>query len=321
MADPMRHAVTMPPSRDLLARIHRLRELFLDEERGSRPLADYWRNEADVAAYDRVLGARIGWKWDAALAECRDRGLPRADDQVVLDFGCGSGIAARRFVHWFGAREVLCHDRSRTAATFAAKSVRAQFAGTLAKAIGSVDDVRPDVLLVSHVLGELDAAGEVDLHGLIERCRRIVIVEPGSRTISRRLSNLRDGLLGSFHIVAPCPHATSCPALAMPNDWCHFFAAPAPEAFTDSDWVLTARALGIDSRALPYSFLALSREPIAAAMPTQRVLGRPDQGKHTARVLVCEPGGLRAAAVHKRSEPALWKLLRKHPESVRTLEG
>ncbi|MBL8727500.1 MAG: hypothetical protein JNM25_03645 [Planctomycetes bacterium] len=311
----------MPPSRDLLARITRLRELFLDEDRGARALADYWRNEADVAAYDAVLGARIGWKWNAALAECRDRGWPRADDQVVLDFGCGSGIAARRFVHWFGAREVLCHDRSRVAATFAAQAVRAQFAGTKARALPRVDDVRPDVLLVSHVLGELDAAGEVELEGLIERSRRVLLVEPGSRTISRRLSTLRDRLLGGFHVAAPCPDATTCPALATPNDWCHFFAAPPNEAFTDSDWVLTTRALGIDSRSLPYSFLALSRAPVAAAVPTQRVLGRPDQGQHVTKVLVCEPAGLRTATVHKRSHPELWRTLKKHPETVRAIEG
>lgn len=311
----------MPPSRDLLTRITRLRELFLDEQRGSRALADYWRSEADVAAYDAVLGARIGWKWDAVLPECRDRGLPRADGGVVLDFGCGSGIAARRFVRHFGAGEVLCHDRSHIAATFAAKAVRGSCPGVQAKAIGAVDGLCPDVLLVSHVLGELDAAGEVDLHGLIERSRRIVIVEPGSRIVSRRLSQLRDSLLGAFRVVAPCPHATSCPALATPGDWCHFFAAPPNEAFTDSDWVLTTRALGIDSRALPYSFLALSRDPVVVPAPEQRALGRPDQGRHVTRVQVCEAGGLRTAEVHKRTQPALWKRLKKQPETVRALDG
>ncbi len=310
----------MPPSRDLIARITRLRDLFLDEHRGANALADYWRNEADVAAYDRVLGARIGWKWDAALAECRDRGLLRADDEVVVDFGCGSGIAARCFVRHFGAREVLCHDRSRTAATFAAKLVRAQCKGTPAKAVGNLDDVRPDVLLISHVLGELDRDGEHHLQALIDRSRRVVLVEPGSRDIARRVSVLRDTMLGTFHVVAPCPHATKCPALATPDDWCHFFAAPPNEAFTDSDWVLTTRALGIDSRSLPYSFLALSREPVAVPMPPQRVLGRPEQGKHVTQVLVCEAAALRTASVHKRTDADLWRALKKHPETVRSVD-
>lgn len=299
----------------------RLRDLFLDERRGTRALGDYWRSEADVAAYDAVFGARIGWKWDAALAECRDRGLPRADGEVVVDFGCGSGTAARRFVHWFGAREVLCHDRSRTAAAFAAKALRVPGVGISARAVQHLDDVRPDVLLVSHVLGELDAAGEVELAALIERSRRVLLVEPGSRAISRRLSLLRDGLLGAFHVVAPCPHATNCPALATPNDWCHFFAPPPNEVFTDGDWVLTMRALGIDSRSLPYSFLALSRDPVAAAPPPHRVLARPAQGKHVTEVQVCEAAGLRTVSVPKRTRPDLWRALKKHPETVRVIDG
>lgn len=315
------HAVGMPPSRDLIARLTRLRDLFLAEDRGADALPDYWRNEADVAAYDKVLGARIGWKWNAALAECRDRGFARADGEVVVDFGCGSGIAARRFVEHFGAREVLCHDRSRTAATFAAKAVRAQFAGTPAKAVGDLGDVRPDVLLISHVLGELDRDGEQALQALIDRSRRVVLVEPGSRDIARRVSVLRDTMLGTFHVVAPCPHAGRCPALATPDDWCHFFAAPPNEAFTDSDWVLTTRALGIDSRSLPYSFLALSREPVAAPAPPHRVLGRPDHGKHVTKVLVCEAPGLRTASVHKRTDAELWRALKKRPETVRTIDG
>lgn len=309
----------MPPSRDLLTRIQRLRDLFLDEQRGSAALDDYWRSEADVAAYDAVLGARIGWKWNAALAECRDRGLLRADGQQVLDFGCGSGIAARRFVHGFGAGEVLLHDRSRTAAQFAVKALRAQSPATQARAVADTDDLRPDVLLVSHVLGELDRDGEARLRALIGRSRRVVLVEPGSRAIARRLSALRGELLAEFHVVAPCPHAGPCPALASADDWCHFFAPPPPEAFTDSDWVLTTRALGIDSRALPFSFLALAREPVATAAPANRVLGRPDQGKHATKVQLCEATGLRTALVTRRDDTATWRTLKKHPESVRSL--
>lgn len=307
----------MPPSRDLLERIQRLRGLFVDETRGADALGDYWRSAADVAAYDAVLGARIGWKWDAALGECRDRGWLRADDATVLDFGCGSGIAARRFVHWFGAREVILHDRSKMATEFAVEALRA----TNVRARGGRDvaDAAPDVLLVSHVLGELDENGERALRRLIDRSRRVVIVEPGSKVVARRLASLRDSLLGEWHVVAPCPHAARCPTLAGSDDWCHFFAPPPQEVFTDGDWVHTLRALGLDARSLPYSFLALSREPVTSAPPPQRVLGRPRHGAHTTAVMVCEADGLRTVAVQKRTDAATWRALKKHPESVRSL--
>ncbi len=312
---------SMTPSHDQLERIARLRELFLDEDRGGKALADYWRDEQDLLAYDAVLGARIGWKWDAALAECKDRGMARADAEVVLDFGCGSGIAARRFVAHFGAREVICHDRSTAAMMFAVRTLQAAAPGVVVQPQRKLDLVQPDVLLVSHVLGELDGNGEAQLRSLIERSQRVVLVEPGSHAISRRLSALRDTLLAKFHIVAPCPHASACPALVQGNDWCHFFALPPQQVFTDSDWVRTARTVGIDSRSLPYSFLALSRTPLVAppSPPPHRVLGRPDISAHGAKVQICAASGLTVRDVTKRHEAATWRTLKKHPESVRTL--
>ncbi len=311
----------MPPSRLLLERIQRLRELFLDDDRGAGALDDYWRSDADLVAYDAVLGARIGWKWDAVLAECEARGFGRADGQCVLDFGCGSGIAAQRFTARFGAGEVLCHDRSRTAVEFAVRQLRKASPALAARAVRDLDDLQPDVLLISHVLGELDARGEASLRQLILRSRRVVIVEPGNRHVARRLSTLRDELRAKFTIVAPCTHALSCPALANENDWCHFFAAPPPEVFTSSEWVLTARALGIDLRALPYAFLALIRdgEPAGSSETRARVLGRPELTARRARVQVCDPAGLRLVEVGKRDDPVTWRALKKHPESVRFL--
>ncbi|MBL9077304.1 MAG: hypothetical protein JNL08_07370 [Planctomycetes bacterium] len=309
----------MAPSQDLLARVERLRALFLDETRGDRTLGDYWRDDGDLAAYDAVLGARIGWKWDAVLAECRDRGLPRADGLRVLDHGCGSGIAARRFVRAFGAGSVSCHDRSPRAAAFAARALQAEFAGVPAHAVDRVDGLQPDVLLVSHVLGELDADAEASLRALIARSRCAILVEPGSRAVSRRLSALRDALVGEFHVVAPCPHRAACPALADAADWCHFFAPPGPEAFTNGDFVRTARALGIDARALPYSFVVLSREPVAVAPPAHRVLGRPRLDKHAATVQLCTAARLADTVVEKRTAPALWRTLKKAPAGVRSL--
>lgn len=311
----------MTLSRDELHRLERLRELFLAEDRDGEVLADYWRDDEDLAAYDRVLGARIGWKWDAVLAECRDRGFARADGEVVVDYGCGSGIAARRFVAAFGAREVRCHDRSPRAMTYASARIAGECPGTAARPLADLGDVRPDVLLVSHVLGELDAAGTDRLVGLVRRSRRVVLVEPGNRTISRRLGALRERLLPAHRVVAPCPHAAACPALARRDDWCHFFAEPPQLVFTDGDWVRAARALGIDSRALPYAFLALQAADAGElpATPPDRLLGRPRVRPHSARVQVCEAAGLREVELQKRDDKDLWRRLKKEPETVRQL--
>ncbi|MCA8965842.1 MAG: methyltransferase domain-containing protein [Planctomycetes bacterium] len=309
----------MPPSRDLMIRLHRLRELFLAEDRGDGALPDYWRDDGDLRAYDRVFAARIGWKWDAAMAECEDRGWRRDDHAVVLDYGCGTGIAARRFARRFGAREVLCHDRSPAAMRFAARAVVADDDRLRARAAPDLADVRPDVLLVSHVLGELDERGAAALQELIARSRRVVLVEPGNKATSRRLGELRARLLPTFAVIAPCPHATDCPALARRDDWCHFFAAPPPEVFTTGEWVLTARELGIDLRSLPYAFLALDREPSPLPAPPHRLLGRSDLGKHEHRVQLCTAAGLQETRVAKRHDPATFRALKKEPQTVRWL--
>lgn len=307
----------MQPSRDLLDRIQRLRELFLDEARGDAALPDYWRDAGDLRAYDRVLAARIGWKWDAALAECEARGWRRDDQAVVLDFGCGSGIAARRYAERFGARELLLHDRSEQAMRFAAKALSGGRATP--RAVADVGDCTPDVLLVSHVLAELDATGLVALRTVLRRARRVVLVEPGNKRASRLLGELRAELLPSFAMIAPCPHAQSCPALARRDDWCHFFAPPPPEVFTTGEWAITARELGIDLRALPYAFLAMERDAAATAPPANRLLGRPRLGKHETHVQLCTAAGLANARVTKRDDPATFRALKKHPETVRSL--
>lgn len=311
----------MTLSRADLDRIERLRALFLEERRDGAPLPDYWRDERDLAAYDAVLGARIGWKWNAVLRECRDRGFARADGDVVLDHGCGSGVAARAFVRVFGAKEVLCHDRSPRAMAFASRGVRGAAPAIAARAVADVSGLRPDVLLVSHVLGELDASAVRELERLIERSRRVILVEPGNRPVARALSALRDRLLGTFRVLAPCPHAAACPALTKRDDWCHFFAPPPPEVFTDGDWARTTKALGIDARALPYSFLCLVRDDTPTAPRPPRVLGRPTVRPHTARVQVCEAAGLRDVEIQKRADPTLWRALKKEPESIRDLPG
>lgn len=316
----------MTPSRDHMQRIARLRELFLDESRGPQPLGDYWRQVADLQAYDEVLGARIGWKWNAVLTECSARGWERAEADTVLDYGCGSGIAARRFVSHFGAGEVVFHDRSVRAMDYATARLREAEPAAKARVVRDVSSLRPGVLLVSHVLGELDAAGELQLRELIARSQRVLLVEPGNRAIARRLSALRDDLLADFCIVAPCTHTAGCPALVASNDWCHFFAPPPPEVFTNSDWVRTARDLGIDLRSLPYAFVAGVRRSAGgeakaaeADAPRARVLGRPTVAPRTADVSVCDAAGMRTVRIEKRREPSTWRALKKNPETVRLL--
>jgi hypothetical protein len=89
--------------------------------------------------------------------------------------------------------------------------------------------------------------------------------------------------------------------------------------FTTGDWVKAARELGIDLRALPYSFLAMAAEPSSTPPPTHRLLGRADVGKHDATRLACGKDGLQSCTVTKRAAPELWRRIKKDPAGLRAL--
>src|SRR5579859_1535396 len=116
------------------AALDRLREGFLGGAAAGGP---YWRSRGDLAAYDATYGERIGWKWDAVLRELRLRGWAPPAGAAVLDWGCGSGVAGRRVVAFFGAENFSAlhlHDHSPLALEFAADAARRAFPGL---AVGS----------------------------------------------------------------------------------------------------------------------------------------------------------------------------------------
>lgn len=315
--------------------LDRLRDGFLS---GKAAQGAYWKSPADLASYDFTYGERIGWKWDHVLRELRLRqwaphqtvtqlrqSLAPAETTAVstvsvVDWGCGSGIAARRVIAAFGPESfssLTVWDHSPVACDFAAEAATAAFPG-LPVAIatpGFLTGTDPiGLLVISHVLNELPADALAALQTLCLRAAAILWVEPGTHAVSRQLGAIRDEILrpAGFSVVAPCTHQLACPALTPANarDWCHFFAPPPSEIFANPDWVKFGQRAGIDLRSLPYSFLALDRSP--SRPPTtdlSRVIGRPEHFKPYARVLSCDATGLTELELPKRADPALFKRL------------
>jgi hypothetical protein len=294
--------------------LDRLRAAFLGGGAADGP---YWQSESELAAYDLTYGERIGWKWDAVLHELRLRGWAPLPGQPVLDWGCGSGIAARRVISFFGAHlfsALRVWDHSPLAAGFAAGSAGRAFPHL------SVDHVSPGflqsdepigLLVISHVLNELSPDALAGLRVLFARAGSVIWVEPGTPEISRRLGAQREELRNAFHVIAPCTHQNDCPMLAPGNErhWCHHFAPPPGEIFADSDWVKFGRRAGIDLRSLPYCFLAVDRRAPAVSAGLSRIIGRPEHFKPYARFLNCDPSGLAELTLPKRADPVLYKQL------------
>ncbi len=297
--------------------LDRLRQKFLASTPGTAT-GVYWETASDLASYDFTYGERIAWKWDHVLRELRVRGWsPAPTTRSVFDWGCGSGVAARRVIAALGAENfdaLTVWDHSPLACDYAAQAAQAAFPSlSVSVAPPSLTTPTIGLLIISHVLNELPAEVLDSLLALIARAEAVLWVEPGTHAISRHLSRLRDGFLPSFRLVAPCTHAHACPILTPGNDrhWCHFFAPPPSEIFADSNWVKFGQRAGIDLRSLPYAFLALDRRRDAPPPPADlgRVIGRAEHFKPYARLLNCDSTGLAELELPKRADPALFKHL------------
>lgn len=293
-----------------LAALKSLRARFLDGTAGHR---DYWRTEQELALYNSTFGERIGWKWDAVLAELAVRQWqPRSSR--VLDWGCGTGIASRRVLtQWPHLQALVLHDRSLKARRYAAEQVRAMFP---AVQLQESTEITSDTLVVlSHVLNELPAAELTTLVTSLRQAGEIIWVEAGTHADSRRLIEaVREELRPQFHAVAPCTHQAQCGLLDPKNapHWCHHFAQPPAAIFQDSRWSEFGRELGIDLRALPYSFLVLEREVTVPFPPgCSRVLGRPREAKGFTKILSCQAEGVEDLMLQKRDDAELFRAFHK----------
>ncbi len=294
--------------------LDRLRGGFLS---GSAAAGPYWKAPGDLASYDFTYGERIGWKWDHVLRELRLRGW-RPRSRAVFDWGCGSGIAARRAISFFGAGHfdaLTVWDHSPLATDFAANAAQRKFPTLhVAQATPGLLAANEPIglLLVSHVLNELSPEALAGLRALVSRAEAVLWVEAGTHDVSRALGKLRDELKSDFHVVAPCTQQLGCPILTAGNErhWCHFFAPPPSEIFADSQWVKFGQRAGIDLRSLPYAFIALDRaRPDPRAENLSRVIGRPEHFKPYARVLNCDASGLTELELPRRADPGLFKQL------------
>ena len=152
--------------------LDRLRETFLTDAKTAGP---YWHTVTDLECYDFTFGERIGWKWDAVLRELRQRGWSPPPGATILDWGCGSGIAGRRVLDFFGPANfagLQVFDHSALAMEFALHQARQSFPGL---AVGPATGDGPiGVLVLSHVLNELDENARAELRTLTDRAETIL---------------------------------------------------------------------------------------------------------------------------------------------------
>lgn len=304
--------------------IQKMRQGFLDTD-GHLP--DYWHDERWLSAYDQTLAQRIRWKWQAVMASLASRWPQLSGLTRIVDWGCGTGMATRSFLSAgvIAAPQVSLFDRSSGAMRFAAREIQKEFPQATVESMKKVQvPVEPFVLLVSHVLSELDERSFEELKKLATAAALVLWVEPGRSLESRRLSQVRESLLSSHHVLGPCRHQMACGALqpGREKDWCHFFAPIPREVHQSAFWREFSKRMKVDLRSLPVSWLALVRpqhytgfeEPADEAL----ILSRPRVFKGYCRWLACTSAGLCSGDFQKKHDKTIFEAL-SEPEFMTAL--
>lgn len=328
--------------------LKQLREIFLSEEATTGN--DYWQSQDHLLAYDSLLGARIGWKWDQVLKEMAQRKLLSFPTHIeIIDWGCGSGVATRRFLSFLQEyapqtqiERLVLSDRSELAVKWAKQKILGEFPHFNPEEIfthlSAMTDTAPlarapfRIFLLSHVIGELPSDMLGRLQSILKNFADLVLwVDAGTHTLSTKLSQVRDGLKSTFTPLAPCTHSLACPMLENKNarHWCHFFTKIPPNVALDPNWIDAANALGIDLRSVPYSFLILKRKTQLSLQETltprqssdiHRALGRPRVYKGYLKIQTCSYNhGVNEFRLQKRDNAGLFRELSKDKRNIPAL--
>jgi hypothetical protein len=332
-----------------IAVLKALREKFLHKPDGLT--ADYWQSRTHLEQYHATFARRIGWKWKSVLdglAESPSNQSPEEENQglnphpvrtdpppTIVDFGCGTGIAAIEWARKFHVDKVQFWDRSVLSAQFAAEQFEAA-RGTFVNPLAECEVLKRQpgnsagtFVLLSHIVSELTQAHRTELLLRLRTADGFCWVEPGTPQSSQRLVEIRRSLLDTFRAIAPCPHQGMCGLEKTDKAWCHHFATPPQEVFQSAFWKKFSDELSIDLRSLPTSYLVM-RKPAAAAAErlgagaatdeagstaSHQILGRPRDFKGYSQFWLCSEGKVEERRILHRKNPALVKQLQKYPFS------
>lgn len=283
------------PPRDLARATEELSTAYRD----GRPLRDL--TALHLAAYAVTRMPATYAAVASVLSELSER-IPELQPRTLLDLGSGPGTAAfAAAAHFDSIAEFRCVERSNSMRALAQELRSAmdlpasQWPPVEARDLLADDEHVPaDLVTLSYALGELP---ESSLAATIARAWNsctgaMVMVEPGTPRGFAVIRAAREELLRlGAAMVAPCPHAHSCPMVAP--SWCHFRVR-----VMRSRRHRLAKGADVGWEDESYSYLIVSRAP--CELPAARVIAPPHIGKATARVSLCTGGVLTERTITKQ---------------------
>jgi ribosomal protein RSM22 (predicted rRNA methylase) len=170
---------------------------------------------------------------------------------------------------------------------------------------GDLPEAQHDLVTLAYVLDEL---APKDRGVLVDRLWSLargvlLIVEPGTTAGWQRILAARTQLIAErAHVLAPCPHAMTCP-ISQP-DWCHFAARVARSRIHR-----LAKEAEVPWEDEKFIYLAVAREP--AISRAARVLAPPEAASGRVRLKLCQPDGTAAHRLVTRREGDVFKQARR----------
>lgn len=225
----------------------------------------------------------------------------------LLDVGAGTGAATWAANELLDLDSIVCLEREKSMLALGQNLMKnSSLSDTKWVSSDIINDEMPnkaDLTISSYVLNEID---DVSRNKVIEKLWNatnmiLLIVEPGTPASFTKIMKTRDQLIElGAHIVAPCPHETSCHL--KQDDWCHFTCRVARSSLhrqlKDGD------APYEDEK---FSYLAFSRENTEHAVG--RILRHPLIEKGRITLEVCNEKNINKVTVYKKDD--LFKYARK----------
>ncbi len=239
----------------------------------------------------------------AAIAERRPDFAPA----TLLDIGAGPGTALWAAKDcWPDLNDARLMEASPAFASHGEKLTAAlapiRIAWQVADGVKAPLDGAPrDLGTATYLLSELADGAAAALVDTMWRSTAdmLVLVEPGTPAGWQRILAARTHLIAAgAHIVAPCPHAQTCP-LSAP-DWCHFSRRVARSRI--HRYVKSADVPWEDEK---FIYLAASRKP--AASSTARIIAHPRKGSGKVTLKLCRPDGTAGEEFFSRRDGEVYK--------------
>ena len=287
---------------DLQKAAQRLSERYRDSKRSGQPLLSD-RSEAAAYAITRMpatYGAVYSaLNWALEHTDCRP--------STLLDVGAGTGAASWAAAEVLDLDSITCMEKEQS---MKAQGLALMKNTDLQKAAWVSGDVtasslgyQVDLVIASYVLNEVSPEQQpIAVKALWEAANQLLlIVEPGTPAGFEELRRIREQLIAlGAHMVAPCPHAESCPIAG--NDWCHFTCR-----IPRSRLHRQLKGGEVPYEDEKFAYLVVSKEP--AQLCTARVLRHPVIETGRVTLELCDSCGKNKRMLRKKD--AAYKAARK----------